>query len=83
VIVTEWDEFRQVNWDRIRSVVERPLVVDGRNMLDSQEMARRGFHYISIGRPPIMPSTPLTGDDQPRTCVQDQLENVFAGGLKS
>jgi UDPglucose 6-dehydrogenase len=55
VIVTEWDEFGQLDWDRIRSAVERPLVVDGRNMLDPTEMARRGFHYVSVGRLPATP----------------------------
>ena len=60
VIVTEWDEFRRVDWDRIRSVVERPLVVDGRNMLDAEAMARRGFHYVSVGRPEL---DPLQGKD--------------------
>ena len=40
VIVTEWDEFRQIDWDRLRLAVERPLVVDGRNMLDATEVAQ-------------------------------------------
>jgi len=51
VIVTEWDEFRTVDWNRIRLTVERPLVVDVRNMMDPAEMSRRGFHYVSVGRP--------------------------------
>ena len=55
VIVTEWDEFRQVNWDQLRLVVERPLVIDGRNMFDETEVTRRGFQYVSVGRPAMMP----------------------------
>jgi UDPglucose 6-dehydrogenase len=62
VIVTEWDEFRQVDWDRVRSAVERPLVVDGRNMLDATEVTRRGFHYVSVGRPPMTPWQPPPAD---------------------
>ena len=58
VIVTEWDEFRQVNWDQLRSVVERPLVVDGRNMFDETEVTRHGFQYVSVGRPSITPGRP-------------------------
>src|SRR6202050_5220710 len=58
VVVTEWDEFGQLDWDRLRSAVERPLVVDGRNMLDATEIRRRGFHYVSVGRLPIMPEQP-------------------------
>jgi UDPglucose 6-dehydrogenase len=55
LIVTEWDEFRQVDWNRLHSLVERPLIVDGRNMLDATEVADHGFHYVSIGRPPVPP----------------------------
>jgi UDPglucose 6-dehydrogenase len=51
VIVTEWNEFRQVDWARLRAGVERPLIVDGRNILDATEVTGRGFHYVSVGRP--------------------------------
>ena len=50
VIVTEWDEFRRVDLDRLRSVVERPLIMDGRNMFIPAEVVRRGFHYVGIGQ---------------------------------
>jgi UDPglucose 6-dehydrogenase len=50
VIVTEWDEFRSVNWERLRSAVQHPLIVDGRNLFNSQEVIQKGFHYVSIGR---------------------------------
>jgi len=53
LIVTEWDEFRQVDWQRIKSLVERPLIVDGRNMLNSTEAVRNGFDYVSVGQPPV------------------------------
>jgi UDPglucose 6-dehydrogenase len=63
VIVTEWDEFRQVDWNRLRSAVDRPLIVDGRNMLDATEVTRHGFHYVSIGRPPVTPGQPPSSDE--------------------
>jgi UDPglucose 6-dehydrogenase len=50
VIATEWAEFKTLDWDHIRTVMARPLVVDGRNMFDPAAMAARGFHYISTGR---------------------------------
>ena len=80
VIVTEWDEFRQLDWDRLRSTVERPLVVDGRNMLDGTEVTRHGFHYVSVGRPSMTPEAPLSAanDDQSFAGVQGQAANVLA-----
>lgn len=50
LIVTEWDEFRALDWTRLRGVVSRPLIIDGRNMFDPQQAAALGFHYVSVGR---------------------------------
>ena len=50
LIVTEWDEFRDIDWKRLSSLVEHPLIVDGRNVLNGNEVSRNGFHYVSIGR---------------------------------
>jgi UDPglucose 6-dehydrogenase len=50
LIVTEWDEFRQVDWQRLLSAVEQPLVIDGRNVFRPEEMTGNGFRYVSIGR---------------------------------
>jgi len=55
LIVTEWEEFRQMDWERVRRVVERPLIVDGRNMLEPADVTSYGFHYVSIGRRPMLP----------------------------
>jgi UDPglucose 6-dehydrogenase len=63
LIVTEWDEFRDVDWVRILSLVEHPLIVDGRNMLDSRDVTRHGFHYVSVGRPPKCPGGDPIADD--------------------
>jgi UDPglucose 6-dehydrogenase len=51
LIATEWDEFRKLDWDKIRDVMTRPLIVDGRNLLSPKEMTDRGFAYRSFGRP--------------------------------
>jgi len=53
LILTEWEEFRNIDWDRVRGLVDRPLVLDGRNALDGAELSGRGFHYVSIGRPTL------------------------------
>ncbi|HEV2749429.1 MAG TPA: UDP-glucose/GDP-mannose dehydrogenase family protein [Gemmatimonadales bacterium] len=50
-IVTEWLEYRNPDFDRIKRALSRSLIVDGRNLYDPQRMARLGFIYESIGRP--------------------------------
>ncbi len=51
VVVTEWLEYRTPDFERIKRMLSRPLIVDGRNLYDPQRMARLGFTYESIGRP--------------------------------
>jgi UDPglucose 6-dehydrogenase len=50
VIVTEWEQFRALDLDRIKSVMKQPVVVDLRNVYRPAEMAELGFVYDSIGR---------------------------------
>jgi UDPglucose 6-dehydrogenase len=51
VIVTEWDELRHLASAEVRDAMRRPLIVDGRNLLDPDETRRAGFAYEGIGRP--------------------------------
>jgi UDPglucose 6-dehydrogenase len=51
LIATEWDQFKKLDWERIRDSMARPLIVDGRNLLSPQEMIKLGFEYRSFGRP--------------------------------
>jgi UDPglucose 6-dehydrogenase len=51
LILTEWDEFRLLDWKRIHSLMARPLVIDGRNLLNPAAMLEQGFEYYSFGRP--------------------------------
>lgn len=51
LIATEWPEFRDLDWEQIHNSMARPLVLDGRNLLDPAAMAQRGFEYYSFGRP--------------------------------
>jgi len=51
VIATEWEEFRKLDWERVRNSMARPLILDGRNLLTPSEMKARGFEYRSFGRP--------------------------------
>ena len=51
VIVTEWDELKAFPRPEIRTAMKRPLIVDGRNLLDPETARRAGFAYEGIGRP--------------------------------
>ena len=51
LIATEWEQFRALDWERVREAMARPLILDGRNLLSPAEMKARGFEYFSVGRP--------------------------------
>jgi UDPglucose 6-dehydrogenase len=50
VIVTEWNAFRQPDFQKIKHSLKTPLIFDGRNLFELNEMEKEGFEYISIGR---------------------------------
>jgi UDPglucose 6-dehydrogenase len=51
VILTEWDQFRALDLDRVRAILRKPVVIDLRNVYKPADMVARGFTYVSIGRP--------------------------------
>jgi UDPglucose 6-dehydrogenase len=51
MIATEWPLFRSLDWKLIHQSMSRPLILDGRNLLDGQEMRALGFEYQGIGKP--------------------------------
>ena len=55
-IVTEWNEFRFLNMDRVRQSMRRPIIFDGRNIYEPERLKRLGFAYHSIGRRPVSPA---------------------------
>jgi UDPglucose 6-dehydrogenase len=50
VIATEWNQFRSLDWSELGRLLERPLVVDLRNLYQPERMAAAGFRYVSVGR---------------------------------
>ncbi|OGY35412.1 MAG: UDP-glucose 6-dehydrogenase [Candidatus Andersenbacteria bacterium RIFCSPHIGHO2_12_FULL_45_11b] len=50
VIVTEWDEFKNPDWEVVKKSLHNPIIIDGRNMFDPKEMEKLGFVYHSVGR---------------------------------
>ena len=55
-LLTEWNEFKFLNLERLRSVLRRRAIFDGRNIWEPDRMRRLGFEYYSIGRKPVIPS---------------------------
>jgi len=55
VLVTEWNEFKFLNLERLRRLLRRPMIFDGRNLYEPDRMRRLGFEYYSIGRKPALP----------------------------
>ncbi len=53
-LITEWNEFKYLNLDRLRGLLRRPLIFDARNLYEPERMRRLGFEYYSIGRKPIL-----------------------------
>ncbi len=50
-VVTEWDEFKKIDFKKIKKIMKHPIVIDGRNLYDPNKIRELGFTYISVGRP--------------------------------
>ncbi len=55
LVVTEWNEFRRPDFERMRRAMKQPVIFDGRNIYDPNDMCERGFTYYSVGRRPVRP----------------------------
>ena len=55
VIITEWNEFRGLDLERVKRMLRSPVLIDLRNIYEPDEMAAAGFYYTSIGRPTVRP----------------------------
>jgi UDPglucose 6-dehydrogenase len=51
LVVTEWNEFREPDFKRMRRLMKQPLILDGRNIFDPKQIRGQGFTYTSVGRP--------------------------------
>ena len=53
IICTEWMEFRNPDFARMKALLRRPIIVDGRNLYSPKKMLELGFRYVSVGRPVV------------------------------
>ena len=50
LLLTEWNEFRRPDFDRIKSLMKNAIIFDGRNQYDEKRLTERGFDYICVGK---------------------------------
>jgi len=62
LLLTEWDEFLEADWARLATLVERPLVFDGRNCLNPPDVTAKGFQYFGVGTAPLAPNMADSGE---------------------
>jgi UDPglucose 6-dehydrogenase len=55
IIMTEWNQFRNLDFERLKVIMKTPVLIDLRNVYDPDRVVRFGFHYISVGRPSERP----------------------------
>jgi UDPglucose 6-dehydrogenase len=65
IIVTEWPQLRDIANAEVRQAMARPLIVDGRNLLDPSAVTAAGFEYEAIGRPAYSTPATVNGNPQP------------------
>lgn len=50
IVITEWNEFKELDFKKIKKLLKQPLIIDGRNIYDGKKLKKLGFKYICIGR---------------------------------
>jgi UDPglucose 6-dehydrogenase len=50
VLVTDWQQFQNLDYRKMATLMNNPVMIDGRNFLDPKELHLAGFHYVGIGR---------------------------------
>jgi UDPglucose 6-dehydrogenase len=61
LLMTEWNEFRELDLPRLRGLLREPVIVDARNVYPLERMAEHGFRYVSIGRREVSPAVERGG----------------------
>ena len=84
ILITEWDEFRELDMKRVSSLMKRPILIDGRNLYDPEEMFQAGFIYEGIGRGHIEDREPqgIAGTDR-RKKIRPVLSGIADSGSSS
>ncbi len=76
LILTEWEEFERINFKRLRETTQCRLIIDGRNLYQTERMAELGFTYISMGRQEVQPKTGNSKTEKKPSSSKKSLEKV-------
>jgi UDPglucose 6-dehydrogenase len=79
LMLTEWDEFKELDLRRVKSSLRYPIVIDGRNLFDPGTMRSHGFDYYSMGRPDVVCQTTADVYVAERLAVAPQVSISEAG----
>ena len=50
LLLTDWQQFKQIDYLKIHGLMKRPIFIDAKNLLDPDSMRKMGFNYLSVGR---------------------------------
>ncbi|WAM35023.1 UDP-glucose dehydrogenase family protein [Caldicellulosiruptor morganii] len=50
ILVTDWDEYKELDWEKVKNIMAGNLIVDGRNALDEEQLSKLNFKYVGVGR---------------------------------
>ncbi len=74
LILTDWEEFAALDLQRLRTCLNYPIVIDGRNLYSPEAMAERGFIYFSVGRPDAFPKKQAVVNGKRETQADSKAE---------
>jgi len=64
LILTEWQEYRELDFTRLHELMEVPIIIDGRNLLDPDVLRASGFEYVDVGRVPLSPEAAPSAESE-------------------
>jgi UDPglucose 6-dehydrogenase len=67
LVLTDWQQFTELDLERLRQELRYPIIIDGRNLFDPQRVAALGFTYVSVGRPEAGPNDAADRPRMPRS----------------
>lgn len=76
LILTDWEEFGALDFERLKQQLRHPIIIDGRNMYKSEFVANQGFSYFSVGRQEAIPVAPATIDTLTPPSIDETAEAV-------